>query len=63
MKLYLANREERVANSGKPPTSWDQTVAWTGKIASAGMAKFVAALLTYPHEVSCFKLDNMSSVG
>lgn len=51
MKLYLADREERVANSGRPPTSWDQTISWTGKIASAGMAKFVAALLTYPHEV------------
>ena len=52
MKIGLAKREERVANSGRPPTTWDQTVAWTGKLSAAGVAKFVAALITYPHEVS-----------
>jgi solute carrier family 25 protein 33/36 len=51
MKLALVRREERVANSGLPPTTWDQTVAWTGKVSAAGTAKFIAALLTYPHEV------------
>lgn len=53
MKLSLAKREERIAASGKPPTMWDQTVAWTGKVSAAGAAKFVAALITYPHEVRC----------
>ncbi|KAF2691508.1 mitochondrial carrier protein-like protein rim2 [Lentithecium fluviatile CBS 122367] len=51
MKLYLAKREQRVADSGRALTTWDQTVAWTGKISAAGVAKFVAALITYPHEV------------
>ncbi|OAG10438.1 mitochondrial carrier protein-like protein rim2 [Paraphaeosphaeria sporulosa] len=51
MKLALARREERVAASGRPPTTWDQTVSWTGKVSAAGVAKFVAALITYPHEV------------
>ena len=51
MKLSLAQREERIANSGRPLTTWDHTVAWTGKITAAGSAKFIAALLTYPHEV------------
>lgn len=51
MKLALIRREERVANSGRALTRWDHTVAWTGKIAAAGSAKFIAALLTYPHEV------------
>jgi solute carrier family 25 protein 33/36 len=51
MKLSLARREERVLASGRPPTVWDQTIAWTGKLTAAGSAKFVAALITYPHEV------------
>lgn len=51
MKLSLARREERLVASGKPPTVWDQTVAWGGKVSAAGLAKFVAALITYPHEV------------
>jgi solute carrier family 25 protein 33/36 len=51
MKIYLANREQRLIDSGRVPTTWDQTVAWTGKISAAGVAKFVAALITYPHEV------------
>ncbi|KAF2643442.1 mitochondrial carrier [Massarina eburnea CBS 473.64] len=51
MKIYLAKREQRVADRGLPPTAWDQTVAWTGKLSAAGVAKFVAALITYPHEV------------
>jgi solute carrier family 25 protein 33/36 len=51
MKLSLARREARVLNSGKELTTWDHTVAWTGKLSAAGAAKFVAALVTYPHEV------------
>lgn len=51
MKLYLARREERLIASGKPPTLWDETVGWTGNLAAAGAAKFIAALVTYPHEV------------
>ena len=54
MKLSLLRREERVAASGQPPTFWDQTVALTGKVSAAGAAKFVAALITYPHEVGYF---------
>lgn len=51
MKLGLARREQRLLASGKEPGVWDQTVAWTGKLCAAGSAKFVAALITYPHEV------------
>jgi len=61
MKLALARREERVANSGRPPTAWDQTVAWTGKVSAAGTAKFVAALITYPHEVSNLQVYLLTS--
>lgn len=51
MKLRLAAREERIVLSKRERTTWDNTVSWTGKIGSAGAAKFIAALITYPHEV------------
>lgn len=53
MKLSLKRREERIDASGRPRTAWDHTVSWTGKLTAAGSAKFIAALLTYPHEVRC----------
>jgi solute carrier family 25 protein 33/36 len=59
MKLSLARREARVAESGRPLTAWDHTVAWTGKVTAAGTAKFVAALLTYPHEVRILKHSSL----
>ena len=51
MKLRLSNREAGLIASKKEPTVWDWTIAWTGKVAAAGAAKFFAALITYPHEV------------
>ncbi|KXS95078.1 hypothetical protein AC578_9579 [Pseudocercospora eumusae] len=50
-KSSLKRREEDLAASGRMPNLWDKTVAWTGKLTAAGGAKFVAALITYPHEV------------
>lgn len=58
MKLSLARREERIVASGRPRTLWDDTVAWTGKISAAGTAKFVAALITYPHEVTVISVEH-----
>lgn len=52
MKAYLARREEKIELSGREKTTWDRSVEWTGKFGSAGAAKFVAAILAYPHEVS-----------
>lgn len=51
MKLHLRYRQERLTASGKDPTTWDQTIDWGGKVGAAGLAKFFAALVTYPHEV------------
>lgn len=51
MKRYLREREELLALSKQPPTVWDRTINQTGELVAAGAAKFVAALLTYPHEV------------
>ena len=50
-KRSLARREADLVQSGRTPTAWDKTVEWTGKLTAAGGAKFVAALITYPHEV------------
>lgn len=52
MKKSLRHREERIAASGREKTWWDHTVEHTGKAGAAGGAKFVAAMLAYPHEVS-----------
>ena len=59
MKKSLAKREERIVLSGRPKTLWDNTVDLTGKVGAAGSAKLVAALATYPHEVSLrtFRLE------
>lgn len=55
MKKSLAKREERIVLSGRPKSLWDNAVEWTGNVGAAGSAKLVAALATYPHEVSTFK--------
>lgn len=51
LKGSLARREQRILLSGREKTAWDHTVDWTGKFLSAGSAKLLAAVLTYPHEV------------
>ncbi|KAI9808571.1 MAG: hypothetical protein M1825_003720 [Sarcosagium campestre] len=56
MKLVLARREARILASGRDRTALDQTVDWTGKIGAAGVAKFFAAIGTYPHEVARTRL-------
>lgn len=50
-KRSLARRQELLNASGRTPNAWDKMVEWTGKLTAAGGAKFVAALITYPHEV------------
>jgi solute carrier family 25 protein 33/36 len=52
MKKGLAKREERIVHSGRPKNLWDNAIGWMGNVGAAGSAKFVAALATYPHEVS-----------
>lgn len=50
-KRSLARRQTLLEQSGRQPNAWDKTVEWTGKLTAAGGAKFIAALITYPHEV------------
>lgn len=51
MKIALKNRETRMLASGRDPDTWDKVLGWSGKVGAAGIAKFFAALVTYPHEV------------
>ena len=51
VKIYLRLREDKIIASGRERTYWDNTVSWTGNFAGAGIAKFFAAIMTYPHEV------------
>ncbi|OAA75075.1 mitochondrial carrier protein RIM2 [Akanthomyces lecanii RCEF 1005] len=55
-KAYLARREEQIERSGREKTTWDRSVEWTGNFGAAGVAKFVAAILAYPHEVARTRL-------
>lgn len=50
-KQYLARREQLVLASDKSRTVWDDIVSSTGNLVAAGAAKFLASILTYPHEV------------
>lgn len=50
-KKSLALRQQTLTLSGRQPTWWDKTVQFSGQLTAAGGAKFVAALVTYPHEV------------
>lgn len=52
MKRSLRQRERRIERSGRPMTWWDDTAKWAGMVGAAGGAKLIAAVLTYPHEVS-----------
>ncbi|EGY20689.1 mitochondrial carrier protein RIM2 [Verticillium dahliae VdLs.17] len=56
MKRYLKERNDKIIASGRDKTVWDTMVDWTGKIISAGGAKFVAAVIAYPHEVARTRL-------
>lgn len=52
LKRSLARREELIEISGRERGTWDHVVSWFGNSGAAGSAKLVAAILTYPHEVS-----------
>jgi solute carrier family 25 protein 33/36 len=62
-KASLARRQALLDASNREPNVWDKTVQWTGKLTAAGGAKFVAALITYPHEVVRTRLRQAPVVG
>ncbi|KAK5736475.1 Pyrimidine nucleotide transporter, mitochondrial [Elasticomyces elasticus] len=50
-KSSLSRREKDLKLSGRNPTTTDRIVQTLGHLTAAGGAKFIAALITYPHEV------------
>ncbi|KAI6360826.1 hypothetical protein MCOR25_006628 [Pyricularia grisea] len=56
MKASLRRREEELVLSGRPKTTWDKVVDYTGNVVAAGTAKLLAAVPTYPHEVARTRL-------
>lgn len=64
MKMFLGRREEvKLADPKHEYGYWDTAELWGGRIASAGMAKLVAAALTYPHEVVRTRLRQAPTVS
>lgn len=51
MKSLIRKREERRHLSGAPVTTLDNIFNWGATSGAAGAAKFMASLITYPHEV------------
>ncbi|CDR42615.1 CYFA0S10e00298g1_1 [Cyberlindnera fabianii] len=51
MKRLISEKAIKNMADGHERTSWDSFVEWSARSGSAGAAKFVASLITYPHEV------------
>lgn len=52
MKIYLAKKEARAVFADDDQNFWNVSLAWGRKIGAAGIAKLLAAVATYPHEVT-----------
>lgn len=51
MKSFIRNREQHRRDMGIPHTTSDKLMDWFATSGAAGLAKFMASLITYPHEV------------
>lgn len=64
MKILLARRQAaRNADPKHAPSVWDDVEFWGGRVASAGMAKLIAAAATYPHEVVRTRLRQAPTIS
>ncbi|OJJ43482.1 hypothetical protein ASPZODRAFT_74525 [Penicilliopsis zonata CBS 506.65] len=64
MKMALARREAaRLADRTHVASVWDDIELWGGRVCSAGLAKLVAASITYPHEVVRTRLRQAPTVS
>lgn len=51
MKKVISDNAKRRELSGRERTQWDSVLEWGARSGSAGLAKFIASMITYPHEV------------
>ncbi|ODV94568.1 hypothetical protein PACTADRAFT_50445 [Pachysolen tannophilus NRRL Y-2460] len=51
MKRMIHQRSLRHEASGNKRTNWDSFMEWGARSGAAGAAKFIASIITYPHEV------------
>ncbi|KAG7745805.1 hypothetical protein KL912_004958 [Ogataea haglerorum] len=59
MKAVIRRRSERLQQEGRKPS---EMMDWFARSGSAGVAKFVASLITYPHEVVRTRLRQAPSL-
>lgn len=63
MKMFLSRREAaKLADPNHVHSWWDDAELWSGRVCSAGVAKLVAAAITYPHEVVRTRLRQAPTV-
>ncbi|KAH3667737.1 hypothetical protein WICMUC_005269 [Wickerhamomyces mucosus] len=63
MKTLIKVKSEELARSGHERTSLDSVLEWCARSGSAGFAKFIASLVTYPHEVIRTRLRQAPTEG
>lgn len=51
MRTFIRRRQERRVSRGVEITPYDKFMDWFATSGAAGAAKFIASLITYPHEV------------
>ncbi|KAH3683304.1 hypothetical protein WICPIJ_005720 [Wickerhamomyces pijperi] len=63
MKFIIHQKSEQRKREGHKVTTLDTILEWGARSGSAGFAKFVASLITYPHEVIRTRLRQAPTEG
>lgn len=63
MKRIIKEKSDKRERNGIEKTKFDGFLEWAARSGSAGFAKFVASLITYPHEVIRTRLRQVPADG